>query len=73
MMTQGVLVGGSPTACGFIPEFSPSIRSRSFRHIPCTSVLLAGDTLEAGITMAADTHPQIAHVCKGGRTGRDGP
>jgi len=53
-------------------------RNRAFlvfplRHIACTSIPRVSAESAACIAMAAETHPQFAHVCKGGRTGRDGP
>jgi len=44
-----------------------------YRHIACTFVPRKGAEVAAPILMAVETHPQFAHVCKGGRTGRDGP
>jgi len=43
------------------------------RHIACTFIPRVGAESAAPIAMAPETHPQFAHVCKGGRTGRDGP
>ena len=43
------------------------------RHIACTFIPRVGAESAATIAMATETHPQFAHVCKGGRTGRDGP
>ena len=43
------------------------------RHIACTLIPRVGAEIATPIAMAPETHPQFAHVCKGGRTGRDGP
>ena len=72
MMTQGIFAA-APVEGGSRPERSLTGHPRPLRHIACSSVLVASDTLAASIPMTAGTHPQIAHVCKGGRTGRDGP
>ena len=43
------------------------------RHIACTFTPRVGAESATPFAMATETHPQFAHVCKGGRTGRDGP
>ena len=47
--------------------------ARPLRHIACTFIPRVGAQCAAFTAMATETHPQFAHVCKGGRTGRDGP
>jgi len=45
----------------------------ALRHIACTFIPRVGAQRAMPTAMATETHPQFAHVCKGGRTGRDGP
>ena len=65
--------GSSRTESGRLVTRNRANPASPLRHIACTFVPRIGAGNAVPSAMAVETHPQFAHVCKGGRTGRDGP